>query len=101
MKLYKLVFVLGTPELIHRVYSRHNFLDLKGPVGYSSFHFPAHICKNCQLRLYPQCRLEILVKSLCYIWEQQDSRGRFVVVGSTVFGNQVFTFCNTAHLQES
>lgn len=30
-----------------------------------------------------------------------DCRTRLVIVGSTFFGNQVFTFCNTAHLQES
>lgn len=64
MKLCKLVFVLGTPQGLLQTL----FLDLKGPVGYSSFHFLAHLCKNCQLRrLYPQRRLEVLVESMLHL----------------------------------
>lgn len=51
-KLCKLVFVLGTPELIHRVYSRHTFWILKGQLGIAAFIFLLICARTVSLEGY-------------------------------------------------
>lgn len=67
MKLCKLVFVLGTPQGLVQTL----FLDIKkGQLGIAAFIFLLICARTVSLEGYPQCRLEVLVMNLCYIWEQ-------------------------------
>lgn len=54
MKLCKLVFVLGPPEVIHRVYSRQKnfFCILKGQLGIAAFIFLLICARTVSLEGY-------------------------------------------------
>lgn len=101
LKFCKLALTLSIPGLIHTIYSRYNFMILKGQSGIATFTFllicPRTFSSGEGYLLNPDLRFCLGV----YATSGSDrvGRDRFIKVGPIFFGNQVSIFCNSAHLR--